>query len=451
MIVGAILEIIYLFYQLKIQKWIGEFNFFDFLIHANSRFSSIFGAILFSILFFYIVKKDKNKRSNSRSLKTISKNQKAKSITGFVLLVITLFYYANKSQFLNLFEGAIVRLIYKPTPPTLTSPWPWNDVRDIQPSVANIPPEVEKSIQSVAEYIAQKESDPYLRIKALHDYVVSQVSYDVKVLETGIRPSQDAQTVFKTHKAVCEGYANLFMALGRAIGENVVVLNGNVRRDLAPLNFKDQVLRITNSQYDWTLHAWNSVKILDNWYLIDTTWDDSSSSESVEYETEYLMLPPEASIVSHFPEHRDWQLLSRPIDRKTFEKNPILKPRFFAEGLDLILPTEYQTKVTHTNMGSITVKKPKLYQKEILAFFQKEEATKNPSSVWELTVFQNLDQERKSTSEREEDLTQCQTQKTSSEETQILCQFPEPGAYKVLLFGVGQDTSYFGQFKFTTL
>ena len=113
---------------------------------------------------------------------------------------------------------------------------------------------IEKSIKSVAEYIAQQESDPYLRIKALHDYVISRVTYDVNVLKTGLRPAQDAQTVFSTRKAVCEGYANLFMALGRAIGVDVVFIGGKVRRDLAPVDLIPTTLRLLNSNYDWTLY-----------------------------------------------------------------------------------------------------------------------------------------------------------------------------------------------------
>ena len=39
------------------------------------------------------------------------------------------------------------------------------------------------------------------------------------------------EQVFLTGKAVCEGYANLFIALGREIGVEVVFIGGKVRRD----------------------------------------------------------------------------------------------------------------------------------------------------------------------------------------------------------------------------
>ena len=64
--------------------------------------------------------------------------------------------------------------------------------------------------------------------------------------------------------------------------------------------------RLLNSNYDWTLHAWNAVKVADNWQLVDTTWDDSDSGK---YSADYLMPPPEAMIASHIPQHSDWQLI----------------------------------------------------------------------------------------------------------------------------------------------
>ena len=112
------------------------------------------------------------------------------------IILIPPVYQSNPSLIINPINGFITFVTYKPTPPILNSPWPWKDHAMIHPSVANMPSNIETTIESVAKYIAKQESDPYLRIKAIHDYVVSRVTYDLDVLKTGIRPSQDAQTVF---------------------------------------------------------------------------------------------------------------------------------------------------------------------------------------------------------------------------------------------------------------
>ncbi|MEO0815430.1 MAG: hypothetical protein AAFY60_21405, partial [Myxococcota bacterium] len=45
--------------------------------------------------------------------------------------------------------------------------------------VTSIPASAETDIESVAKYIAARESDPFMLVKALHDYVADRVAYDV--------------------------------------------------------------------------------------------------------------------------------------------------------------------------------------------------------------------------------------------------------------------------------
>ncbi|MBD2778439.1 transglutaminase domain-containing protein [Iningainema tapete] len=349
-------------------------------------------------------------------------------IVGVLLLIIFIFIgFANNTRLFN-----------KPTPPVVKSPWPWKDRQTIHPSVANMPSKVETSIKSVAEYIAQQESDPYLRIKALHDYVVSRVTYDLDVLKTAKRPPQDAETVFHTHIAVCEGYANLFRALGRSLNMDVEYIKGKIRKDLAPLDLIPPTKIIFNPQYDWTLHAWNAVKVLDNWQLVDTTWDDSTSSDT-SYNANYLMLPPEAMIVSHFPEQSHWQLLHLTQDKIAFEKKPILTPEFFAEELVLISPNEHQTNVQ--KVAVIRIKSPVNYQQKIVAVFTKTQA----QSFLDLFL-RKSNQFAEET--RRQDLKLCQSQRNAQGETQISCQFQERGDYQVFVYSIGRKNLAIAQFKF---
>jgi transglutaminase-like putative cysteine protease len=81
---------------------------------------------------------------------------------------------------------------------------------------------VETSIDSVAKYIVSKETDPVLRVKALHDYVADRIAYDAESYFAGVYPPQDAETVFRTRKSVCAGYAQLLEALGKAAGVEIV-------------------------------------------------------------------------------------------------------------------------------------------------------------------------------------------------------------------------------------
>ncbi|MEM8780843.1 MAG: transglutaminase domain-containing protein, partial [Cyanobacteria bacterium P01_G01_bin.49] len=362
---------------------------------------------------------------------------------GLTFLVIVIIIYGHPSLLIDPVSQKINRARYDPKPASINSPWPWQGQQMIHPAIVNMPKTVETSIKSVAEYIAEQESDPYLRIKALHDYVISRVIYDLEVLQTGNRPPQDAQTVFKTHKAVCEGYANLFMALGKAIGEDVVVITGKVRKDLAPLAVIPDYLKMSKPTYDWTLHAWNSVKVEDNWYLVVTTWDDSSEQSSP-YQTNYLMPRPEVMMISHFPNNsysEDWQLVAEPKNYLEFEEQPLFNPEFFIENLVLISPTRYENNVD--KVAQIYLQKDINQSNQIEAvFFKINNQKKNP--WWDF-------QQSQKPLKQEINYKSCQSQNPSTNTVEITCQFSESGEYQVILLTIGQKNQILGQLKYNSL
>ena len=362
-----------------------------------------------------------------RFKRTCLRRIKRKYVLGLALLLAALIYQAHPSLINSPVTGLVTRLRYSPEPPTVSSLWPWEGYQTIHPVVANITPDVEQSIHSVAHYIAEQEPDPYLQVKALHDYVISRVTYDLDVLKTGVWPEQDAQTVFATHKAVCEGYAHLFQALGRAIGLEVVYVEGKIRRDLAPVDLIPETLRFLESNYDWTNHAWNAVKIEDNWQLVDTTWDGGNPDDVVtSYRADYLMPPPQVMITSHLPRPGNWQLLEPMASYRSFEKQPILTPDFFADELEIITPEEYQTAVHGT--AFIEIQSPVNYAKEITAIFSKRQDSK--FLLWDLPPGNPF------TQAESPDLGVCQSQPTLPGRTQMSCQFSEAGDYQVLIFSL---------------
>ncbi len=213
--------------------------------------------------------------------------------------------------------------------------WPWQGT-GIHPAIKNMPSSIETSIPTVANYIATAESDPIQRLKALHDYVVTRIEYDAPAFFSNNIPDQSPNRVFQTRKAVCQGYADLLTALGKAIGLEIVTLDGYGRTAFSNDSFERN-------------HAWNAVNLEGQWYLVDATWDSGNLNESgvwqQQYKTDYLMLPPEVMIHNHFPSDSTWQLLDRPFTFTEFQQLPDLDPRFFAEGLRLINPVQHQTQV----------------------------------------------------------------------------------------------------------
>lgn len=204
----------------------------------------------------------------------------------------------------------------------------------LHPAVAELPPDVETSVAAVGRHLGEREPNPWLRVKALHDYVADRVAYDVAAYRSGAIPPQDAQTVFRTRRSVCAGYANLLAALGEAAGETIVVVGGDARNDGADVTGEG--------------HAWNAARIGGRWALLDATWDaghvDGDRFEK-RYGTAYLFPPPEVQGVTHFPEAPEWQLRRPPLSRGEFFRQPMMKAGFFAEGLTLLAPDRSQVTV----------------------------------------------------------------------------------------------------------
>ena len=278
--------------------------------------------------------------------------------------------------------------------------WPWAGA-ELHPAVVNMPASVETSIASVAQYIASQEKDPLLRVKALHDYVADRIAYDAPNYFAGNYPPQDAETVFQRRVAVCAGYAKLLEALGQAIGEEIVYVTGDSRSSTSDLEGQS--------------HAWNAAKINGQWYLIDATWDsgsvDRASGFKKGYKTDYLFPPPEVMGITHFPEEESFQLRAQPILRGEFLRQPMMRARFFAEGMKLVAPMRSQTDTNQTAVIQL----------------------QNPNQRWILSSYA-----LKGSAQAE----RCTDGATQS--PQITCSLPASGTYEVSLFSGDEQYGSFG-------
>lgn len=227
-----------------------------------------------------------------------------------------------------------------PTPPPRDPhAWPWPS-EALHPAVLAITPADETSPRAVGRFLAGRETDPWQLARAVHDYVADRVAYDVVAYRTGRYPSQDADTVFRTHLSVCAGYSALFEAIGRAAGLTVRSVYGRARHSAADGMGEG--------------HAWNAVKLDSRWYLIDTTWDAGDVDAEgfhKRYKTWYFLIPPEVLLADHYPDENRWQLLAPPRTSGEYLRTPALRPEFFAHGLRLVSPDRAESDAR----GSVVV------------------------------------------------------------------------------------------------
>lgn len=267
-----------------------------------------------------------------------------------------------------------------PTPvPTVEQPtrgpndWPLPVAAD--PIVATMPDSEQVSIDSVGAYLAAHFTDKRQLTKAVHDYVVGRLHYDYDALakiqsgDYAHVPEQTAEAVFDRRSGVCEGYARLMVALGKASGLEIAFVTGYIRDSNRRLQISDDPWDTSRSEaLEGVSHAWNAVKLDGSWYLIDATWDDPTNGEPT---TTYLFVPPQYMVYDHFPEEANWQLLAKPLTLGEFVRQPLLSPAIGELGITLTSPTRSQ--ITVDGEATITLDNP--YGADIMADVHRDGAS----------------------------------------------------------------------------
>lgn len=289
-------------------------------------------------------------------------------------------------------------------PKVATDHWPLK--AEIHSLVRDMPESVQGRYQDVAKYLLQEFDDPFERTRAIHDYITLRLHYDTETRDrimAGQRrdlPSQLPKDVFDSGDAVCEGYARLMRAMGKEAGLEVAYIVGKAR-----FQMKDS---------EGVGHAWNAVRLGDQWYLMDVTWDDGTMEENGHgYQTTYLNTPPELFGVDHFPDKASWQLLESPLSIGEFMRQPDLRPDFALYDFELISPTRSQVSVSETLEMSIG----------------------NPRGAYILATWSGM-------GESPED-GKCEVE--AGDPIEVHCDLPSEGEYQVMLFGNNEASGRFGE------
>lgn len=128
----------------------------------------------------------------------------------------------------------------------------------------------------------------YQKVKAIHDYIINHTVYDYENYSKNTLPevSYTIEGVLLNGKAVCQGYAETFQLFMNLLGIENKLISGYANGGG---------------------HAWNLVKFKDNWYHVDTTWDDpiSQSGDVIQYN--YFLISDRFISIDH-----DWTAKNYP-------------------------------------------------------------------------------------------------------------------------------------------
>lgn len=130
----------------------------------------------------------------------------------------------------------------------------------------------------------KKAATPYDKVKAIYDWLCTNVVYDYTNLNSPeYMLKHTAYAAAINHTAVCQGYAVLFYRLALECGIDARVIAGKGK-----------------GANGWEDHAWNIVKLGGNYYLLDATWD--ATKELYQKPAKYdWFLKGSESFTSHNP------------------------------------------------------------------------------------------------------------------------------------------------------
>lgn len=206
-----------------------------------------------------------------------------------------------------------------------------NDFTKIDAHARACPRSAERSIEKLAEYLGQGASNDWEKARVIYIWLCDNIKYDDDGYNDRDLGDNSAKGVLDHKKGVCEGFSNLYLALGQALNLDIIKVSG----------FSKGYSYRKGKQFRDTNHAWNLIKIQGAWHIFDATWgqgygsrEDGNLMAEKAFDPFWFDTDPYAAIFSHLPEQAEYQLLENPISKGTFEWMPAVNSDYFALGFD---------------------------------------------------------------------------------------------------------------------
>lgn len=139
----------------------------------------------------------------------------------------------------------------------------------------------------------------YDKLICIYEYLQDKVTYDSKELEANCRlgrsinpVSYNAYGALVNRTGVCDGISSAFSLLAQSMGFECSMVSG----------------RATFRTSGFSEHAWNIIKIADDYYHIDATWDVNHKEQTGEYSYEYFCVNDDSINRDH-----DWDIKTTPV------------------------------------------------------------------------------------------------------------------------------------------
>ena len=202
------------------------------------------------------------------------------------------------------------------------------------------------SLDNLANKINIDFQSDELKVRALFIWLVKNMKYNVnyshhKSLEMNVfyseyqkkrflsqRRKSKITSIWKSMHGDCSDFTYIFEELCKLINVECVTIKG-ISKNNVDLIGTDIFLKN---------HAWNGVKINNEWKLIDLAWASGYDTNlfPINKTNDFYFFPnPQELSNTHFPVDKKWQLIEEPIDKNEFLNSPLLFSHYFDLGYEL--------------------------------------------------------------------------------------------------------------------
>lgn len=256
----------------------------------------------------------------------------------FILLILLLSFTANAQDF------AKVDATIKAYPKSFSSP------------------------DKLAEQINKDFKRDDEKARAIFTWIATNVKYDYAAYGVNERPvaytfktqeekeakqkamKQDlAQKTLKSKKGVCQGYATLYMVVAEKTGLECEMIPGTSKSHPAHIGKAPGA----------SDHAWNAVKIGNEWKLLDTTWGAGTVTGAkpefvFKFNDKYFFSDPDTFFLNHFPDDKRWLLTDK--TEKDFANLPLYYGDYLMKGYDFVAPSAGSFKTVPSGFIEFKIK-----------------------------------------------------------------------------------------------
>ncbi len=141
-------------------------------------------------------------------------------------------------------------------------------------SLNHIKEDERKVLINLAEEITRGIDSDYDKLLAINNWISNNIYYDYDGYYSQNYGRTDAYGTYESRRSVCQGYAELTLALGRAVGIPTRLVSGY------GLGLSTNKTWDESSLSAGSNHAWNEAFIEDRWVILDTTWNTFNKYEN---------------------------------------------------------------------------------------------------------------------------------------------------------------------------